>query len=127
MMAGLFMTALGMVGQAQSKDTLKALRDIYRDNEDPNVRRGAVFGMGFVGDRTDVPFLLSVLESAKDDSAMARYTRGAAVVALGMILIFMGFWRRTPSFLKHAYTANVAMMSAGFVLVGYQLTGLAVS
>lgn len=44
-----------------------------------------------------------------------------------MILIVMGFWRRTPSFFKHAYTANVAMMSAGFVLIGYQLTGLAVS
>ncbi|ODT05995.1 MAG: hypothetical protein ABS35_46365 [Kaistia sp. SCN 65-12] len=49
------------------------------------------------------------------------------LVALAMILIMMGFWRRTPSFFKHAYTANVAMMSAGFVLIGYQLTGLAVS
>lgn len=49
------------------------------------------------------------------------------LVALAMILIVMGFWRRTPSFFKHAYTANVAMMSAGFVLIGYQLTGLAVS
>lgn len=49
------------------------------------------------------------------------------LVALGMILIFMGFWRRTPSFLKHAYTANVVMMSAGFVLVGYQLTGFVIS
>ena len=49
------------------------------------------------------------------------------LVALAMILIVMGFWRRTPSFFKHAYTANVVMMSAGFVLIGYQLTGLAVS
>ncbi|TAJ34110.1 HupE/UreJ family protein [Bosea sp. (in: a-proteobacteria)] len=49
------------------------------------------------------------------------------LLALTMILIFMGFWRRSPSFFKHAYTANVAMMSAGFVLIGYQLTGLAVS
>jgi hypothetical protein len=43
--------------------------------------------------------------------------------ALGAILIIMGFWRRTPSFLKHAYTANVVMMAAGFLLIGYQLTG----
>lgn len=49
------------------------------------------------------------------------------LVALAMILIVMGFWRRTPSFFKHAYTANVVMMSAGFVLIGYQLTGLAIS
>jgi hypothetical protein len=29
--------------------------------------------------------------------------------------------------LRHAYTANVAMMSAGFILVGMQLTGYFVS
>jgi hypothetical protein len=49
------------------------------------------------------------------------------LLALGAILIAMGFWRRTASFLKHAYTANVALMCAGFVLIGYQLTGLFVS
>ncbi|TYR33564.1 HupE/UreJ family protein [Mesorhizobium microcysteis] len=45
------------------------------------------------------------------------------LVALAMILIAMGYWRRTASFWKHAYTANVLMMTAGFVLIGYQLTG----
>ena len=45
------------------------------------------------------------------------------LVALAMILIAMGYWRRTTSFWKHAYTANVLMMTAGFVLIGYQLTG----
>jgi len=45
------------------------------------------------------------------------------LLALSAILIVMGFWRRTESFYRHAYTANVAMMSAGFVLIGYQLTG----
>ncbi len=49
------------------------------------------------------------------------------LLALTAILIVMGFWRRTAGFLKHAYTANVAMMSAGFTLIGYQLTGLFVS
>lgn len=49
------------------------------------------------------------------------------LLALAAILIAMGFWRRTDGFWRHAYTANVAMMTAGFVLVGYQLTGLAVS
>ncbi len=46
------------------------------------------------------------------------------LLALGAILIAMGYWRRTAAFLKHAYTANVAMMCAGFMLIGYQLTGL---
>jgi len=45
------------------------------------------------------------------------------LLALAVILIGMSYWRRTPSFLRHAYTANVAMMSAGFILVGMQLTG----
>ncbi|ASJ73378.1 HupE/UreJ family protein [Granulosicoccus antarcticus] len=45
------------------------------------------------------------------------------LLALSVILIGMGYWRRTAGFWKHAYTANVVMMSAGFILVGYQLTG----
>jgi HupE / UreJ protein len=45
------------------------------------------------------------------------------VLALCAILIAMGYWRRTASFLRHAYTANVLILCAGFVLIGYQLTG----
>jgi hypothetical protein len=49
------------------------------------------------------------------------------LLALSTILIAMSFWRRTDSFAKHAYTANVAVMTAGFVLMGYQLTGFFVT
>ena len=45
------------------------------------------------------------------------------LLALSAILIVMGFWRRTSSFMRHAYTANVVLMTAGFMLIGYQLTG----
>ncbi len=45
------------------------------------------------------------------------------IVALTAILIAMGFWRRTAGFWRHAYAANVVIMTAGFVLIGYQLTG----
>jgi hypothetical protein len=45
------------------------------------------------------------------------------LIALAMILIVMSFWRKTDGFFRHAYTANVAMMSAGFLLFGYQVTG----
>jgi hypothetical protein len=48
------------------------------------------------------------------------------LLALACILIVMGGWRRTAGFVRHAYTANVAMMTAGFVLVGMQLTGYVV-
>lgn len=49
------------------------------------------------------------------------------LIALAMILIVMSFWRKTDNFLRHAYTANVALMSAGFLLIGYQLTGYFIS
>jgi len=49
------------------------------------------------------------------------------ISALAVMLIIMGFWRRTTTFTKHAYTANVVFMTAGFMLVGYQLTGYAVT
>lgn len=47
------------------------------------------------------------------------------LIALSLILIAMGFWRRSSGFERHAFAANVALMSAGFVLVGYQLAGYA--
>ena len=45
------------------------------------------------------------------------------MLALATILIAMSYWRRSESFWRHAYTANVAMMTAGFVLIGMHLTG----
>jgi hypothetical protein len=45
------------------------------------------------------------------------------VLALSVILIAMTYWRAAPSFTRHAATANVLLMAAGFVLVGFQLTG----
>lgn len=49
------------------------------------------------------------------------------LLALAAILIVMGFWRRKPSFWRHAYTANAITMTAGFILVGYQLVGWSVA
>lgn len=45
------------------------------------------------------------------------------LLALGAILIVMSYWRRRDSFWRHAYMANVLIMTAGFMLIGYQLTG----
>jgi len=45
------------------------------------------------------------------------------ILALAAILIAMGWWRRSESFDRHAYTANVVMMSLGFMLTGFQITG----
>jgi hypothetical protein len=46
------------------------------------------------------------------------------LLALSAILIIMSYWRQTASFFRHALcTANVGMMSAGFLLMSYQLCG----
>ncbi|MCZ8186325.1 MAG: HupE/UreJ family protein [Beijerinckiaceae bacterium] len=45
------------------------------------------------------------------------------LLALGAILIAMSYWRRSTGFWRHAYTANVAMMSAGFILMGMHIAG----
>lgn len=45
------------------------------------------------------------------------------LLALALILIAMGFWRRSRVFLRQAYTTQVLLMTAGFLLVGYQITG----
>jgi hypothetical protein len=45
------------------------------------------------------------------------------ILALVMILAFIAEWRRHPGFLRHAVMANVLLMTAGFVLTGYQLAG----
>ena len=49
------------------------------------------------------------------------------LLALGAILIVMGFWRRTQSFIRHAFAANTLLMTAGFMLVGNQPVGFAVA
>jgi hypothetical protein len=45
------------------------------------------------------------------------------LMALAIILILMNVWRLSDSFQRSALTANAALMAAGFVLIGYQLTG----
>ena len=49
------------------------------------------------------------------------------ILALSLILIAMSYWRRTPSFMRNAYAANVILMTAGFLLVGYQIVGLIIN
>lgn len=44
-------------------------------------------------------------------------------LALALILVLFQIWRARGSFLRHAAVSNLAIMCAGFVLIGYQLTG----
>ena len=44
-------------------------------------------------------------------------------LALTGILIALTYWRMRPGFLEHAFATNAVVMSCGFLLVGYQLSG----
>lgn len=45
------------------------------------------------------------------------------ILALVVILIAITYWRKSKSFMRHAYTTNGFMMMLGFLLMGYQITG----
>ncbi len=49
------------------------------------------------------------------------------ILALATILIAISFWRKSNSFVRHAYSTNVFTMMLGFMLIGYQLTGYFIS
>lgn len=46
------------------------------------------------------------------------------LLALGMILVLMRYWRSTVSFARNGPRGNIALMAAGFTLAGFQLAGL---
>jgi hypothetical protein len=45
------------------------------------------------------------------------------MLALTAVLIAISFWRRRSGFLQHSFAANTVIMTAGFMLVGYQMAG----
>jgi HupE / UreJ protein len=45
------------------------------------------------------------------------------VLALSAVLIGLSYWRMQGGFQRHAFAANTALMTGGFVLLAYQLTG----
>ena len=45
------------------------------------------------------------------------------VMALTVILLAFVYWRSQPTFLRNAVVANTMIMTGGFILMGYQITG----
>jgi len=48
-------------------------------------------------------------------------------LALTGVLIGLSYWRTRSGYLRHALLTNTALMTGGFILVGYQLAGYFVS
>ena len=49
------------------------------------------------------------------------------VAALALVLLVLLRWREGPAFARQAFVANTVLMTCGFVLAGYQLTGYVVA
>jgi hypothetical protein len=49
------------------------------------------------------------------------------MLALTFVLIGLTWWRTRPGFLRHAFMTNTLLMTGGFLLVGYQLSGYMLS
>lgn len=45
------------------------------------------------------------------------------VCALTAVLILLSYWRTRSGYLRHAFATNTVLMTAGFVLTGYQIAG----
>ncbi len=48
-------------------------------------------------------------------------------LALGFVLLIISFWRQYSSYIKFSKLTNIFLMAAGFLLLGYQLTGYFIS
>jgi len=44
-------------------------------------------------------------------------------LALGLVVLLLGVWRRYNSYIKFSNGTNIALMAAGFLLLGFQLAG----
>jgi hypothetical protein len=49
------------------------------------------------------------------------------MLALAAVLIALTYWRTRAGYLRHAYATNAVLMTAGFVFIGYQLTGYVIT
>ncbi|MGE0362908.1 MAG: HupE/UreJ family protein [Vicinamibacterales bacterium] len=94
-------------------------------------QRGAVFAFGLIhgfGLATKLQdFALPRVGLTPKIIAFNAGVEIGQLLALAAILIAMAYWRRTPAFSRQAFAANVVVMTCGFVLMGYQLTGWFVS
>src|SRR5947199_10161853 len=48
-------------------------------------------------------------------------------LALAAVFIALSYWRTRTGFIRHAFVTNTLLMTGGFILVGYQLTGFVVN
>jgi HupE/UreJ protein len=131
---------LGVLGgwhvDAYLVDTVIGLSVVYKAFEnlggfrtlgfEPNTKAAVLFfglfhGLGLATKLQDIDLSPDGLATN-----MVSFNVGVEIgqlLALGVMLIAFNVWRRSGSFVRHSFAGNVALMAAGFVLAGFQLTG----
>lgn len=105
-------------------DNLGGFRTVF--GVQPNTKAAVlVFGLvhGF-----GLATKLQTLKLSKDGllANMISFNVGVEIgqlIALSVVLALIIAWRRSPAFARQAIAANVLILTAGFVLMGYQLAG----
>ena len=69
--------------------------------------------------KTRPPIFSLILIAA---APLAQAFRELQVIALVLIVALLNLWRDTPGFARGATVANLALVAAGLLLTGYQLT-----
>ncbi len=105
-------------------DNLDGFRSVFGWQPNP---KAAVLGFGLIHG-FGLATKLQELSLSRDGLVgnMISFNVGVElgqIIALSIILMFMVIWRSRPGFIRHAVGANVLLMIAGFVLIGYQLAG----
>lgn len=106
-------------------DNMQAFESWFGKRPDPKLMVwlfGLIHGFGLASKVQDF-----ALDPAGLVGNMLAFNVGVELgqlLALGLILILMNFWRQSPSFQRHAFRSNQVLMSAGFIFFFYQLTGL---
>jgi hypothetical protein len=105
-------------------DNLRGFETLFGVSPDPKVAT-LVFGL-FHG--LGLATKLQQLNPPRDGllANMLSFNAGVEIgqlLALSLMLGVVLLWRRSPGFARHAVLANGALLTAGLVLTGFQLTG----
>lgn len=116
---------IGLSVAYKAFDNLNGFRTLF--GVQPS-QRGAVFGFGLIHG-FGLATKLQALELPENGLLinMISFNVGVEIgqlIALSFMLAFIMIWRSLPGYRHMSIAANVVLMLAGFVLIGFQLGGL---
>jgi hypothetical protein len=116
---------IGLSVAYKAFDNLGGFRTLFGVQPDP---KAAVFGFGLIHG-FGLATKLQALELPKNGllTNMLSFNVGVEIgqlIALTFMLALIMIWRTLPGYRRLSTAANVLLMTAGFVLIGFQLGGL---